>query len=85
MAISLVNECIFIGIISVLCCIISMKIIQIKNKKNNSSSKVRNYMILSFLGGFFIHYIVKKVDLPNIYCKKVCYDDKCFYVCPVNY
>lgn len=83
MAISFVTECIIIGIISVLCCIISMQIIQRKNKKKNNSKNIINYMIISFIIGVFIHYIIKKIDLPNMYCKKVCYDDQCYYVCPI--
>ncbi len=82
--ISLIGECVFIGILSVLCCIIALRIIDDKTKNKTDDKKKKQYMILSFVIGSVIHYIVKKTDLPSIYCKKVCYGPQCFYVCPAK-
>lgn len=44
----------------------------------------RNNLIMAFLFGALIHYIVEQSKLTDMYCKKVCYDDKCFMVCELN-
>jgi hypothetical protein len=91
-------ECLIIGLISALCCMISYKIIYgstISKSKTKSKTKskniffflkyqnLRNNIIFCFLLGAIIHYIIKKNDLTNMYCKKVCYDNQCFMVCPI--
>jgi len=84
-------ECLLIGLISALCCMVSYKIVygSIKSKKSDKNNfylnnqNLRNNIIFSFLIGAFVHYIVKKSNLTDMYCKKVCYDDQCFMVCPI--
>lgn len=75
-------ECSIIGIISAISGMISYKIIY-----NNTKERppIFNKILLSFVIGFMIHYIIKKSNLTNMYCKKVCYDDKCFMVCPIDH
>lgn len=75
-------ECSIIGIISAISSMISYKIIY-NNTKEKERPPIFNKIILSFIIGFVIHYIVKKSDLTNIYCKKICYNDECFMVCPI--
>jgi hypothetical protein len=82
-------ECSIIGLISALCCMISYKIVYGSTKSKYSKknifhySKLRNNIIMCFLMGASIHYIIRKNNLTNMYCKKVCYDDQCFMVCPI--
>lgn len=75
-------ECSIIGVISAISSMISYKIIYNNTKKH---PHIFNKIILGFIIGFVIHYIVKKSDLTNMYCKKICYDDKCFMVCPIDH
>jgi len=44
----------------------------------------RNYIIMSFIFGALIHYIIKQSHLTELYCRKVCYDNKCFMVCEIK-
>lgn len=90
-------ECFIIGIISSIFCVLSYIIIQ-NNKLNklNKSNKsnisiicelIKNYNVLKnilmcFICGIFIHLIIKKTNLTKKYCTKICYDDKCWNVCP---
>ena len=78
-------ECIFIGIISVICCIFSYKIIytdkELERHKKINKNIYMNSIIISFIFGVIVHYIIKSNNLDNIYCKKICYNDKCFLVC----
>ena len=85
-------ECLIIGLISALCCMISYKIVYgSANSKYSDKDiffyirhpKLRRNIFLCFILGAFIHYIVKISNLTNMYCKKVCYDDQCFMVCPI--
>ena len=77
---SLKMECILMGIVSVICYIISYKIIY--NKKLNIRNKeVKNNIMLCFVMGILIHYIIKKTNLTDLYCKKICYDGECFMIC----
>ncbi len=85
-------ECLLIGLISAICCMISYKIVygSIKSKYSNKNNyfylnypHLRNNVIFSFFIGALVHYIVKKSNLTDSYCKKVCYDDQCFMVCPI--
>ena len=85
-------ECLIIGSLSALCCMISYKIVysSTKSKYSNTNlfqlmkcSKIRNNIIMCFIFGSLIHYIVKISNLSNMYCKKVCYDNQCFMVCPI--
>jgi hypothetical protein len=86
-------ECVFVGLIAALCCVVSYKIIHssnlIKNKKRKSllaflnTSTVRNNILMCFVLGALIHYVIRESNITDMYCKKVCYDDQCFMVCPV--
>lgn len=72
-------ECLIIGLISAICCIISYNIIYRDDKKKLKYNK--SNIILCFIIGFLIHYIIRKNKLTELYCKKVCYGDKCFMSC----
>jgi hypothetical protein len=91
-------ECIMVGIVSAICCVISYQIIYYNKLNSNRQTKliniklyrkfikdqtIRNNIIGSFCIGALIHYLISKSNLTNMYCKKVCYDDKCFMVCPI--
>jgi hypothetical protein len=86
-----VFECFIIGIVSVICCILSHNIIH--SKKNNFKSKYfkkclndKNFqhnIILCFLLGALVHFLIKQSNLTNMYCRKICYDDKCWLVCDI--
>jgi hypothetical protein len=82
-------EYLIIGLVSSICCILSHSVIYSNHKKNYSYvdylkySKTRNNIIMCFFVGVLIHYIIKTSDITSMYCKKVCYDDKCFIVCPI--
>ena len=72
-------ECLIIGLISAICCIISYNIIYRDDKKKLTYNKAN--IILCFIVGFLIHFIIRKNKLTELYCKKVCYGDKCFMSC----
>jgi hypothetical protein len=58
----------------------------LQNANNNLSieqPEIRNNIIMCFVIGSFIHYIIKSNNITDMYCKKVCYDDKCFLVCKI--
>lgn len=85
-------ECLIIGLISSLCCIISYKIIYGTTKSKYSEknmfhylnySKLRNCIILCFIMGAMLHYFIRKINLMDMYCKKVCYDNECYMICPI--
>jgi len=84
-------ECMIVGLISALCCIISYKIIyssHLVNEKQSllsllNTTTVINNIFVCFILGALIHYFIKKSNITEMYCKKVCYDDKCFMVCPI--
>ena len=91
-------ECSIIGLVSAICCLISYQIIYYNKINKSRQTKIidlrlynkflndrtiRNNIIMSFIMGALLHYLISKSDLNNMYCKKVCYDDKCFIVCPV--
>ncbi len=86
---NIIIECLIIGFISAICCIISYKIIYKThnlNSKNNlllTQPEMRNNIIICFIIGSILHYIIKSNNLTDMYCKKVCYDDQCFLVCKI--
>jgi hypothetical protein len=90
----LIIECLIIGTISAICYTLSYKITNINNDDDIYNLKsyirylnninIRNNIILCFIMGALIHYIIKKSNLTSLYCKKVCYDDVCLIVCPYN-
>ena len=68
-----------IGLISALAChFIQIKLLHIK-KKHNTAYKMN--ILISFICGALIHHIVIKSNLESLYCRKICYDDKCIIVC----
>lgn len=95
-------ECLIVGLISSICCLISYKLIYYsynkdKNDINNyhltdftdyimfiKMRESRNNIIMCFILGALVHYIVKQSHLTELYCSKVCYDDKCFMVCKIK-
>jgi len=82
---TIIIECLIIGLISAICCIISYNVINPDEKKTNyfKNPKTRNNIIMCFFMGMIVHYIIKESGITNFYCKKVCYGDKCFMVCPI--
>jgi hypothetical protein len=76
------NECLIIGLICMICCHYLFVIL------NNKNSKKKNYyrqcLILCFLFGCLLHYIIKENNIDDLYCRKVCYNDECFMVCPIK-
>ena len=77
------NECLIIGLICMFCC---HYLYQILNKKNkNKKNYYRQSLILCFIFGYLLHYMIKENNIENLYCKKVCYGDECFMVCPYNH
>jgi magnesium-transporting ATPase (P-type) len=88
----IIVECLIIGLISSICCLISYKIIYYKsyNLYNYDDFLIflkiresRNNIIICFIVGALVHYCVKQSHLTELYCKKVCYDDNCFMVCKI--
>lgn len=88
-------ECLIMGIITCIACMISCKLIYYDNKLMNDFSfknllinkkykKVRIIMITSFFIGALVHYLIRKMNLTDMYCKKVCYGNKCYMVCPIH-
>ena len=75
-------ECLLIGLISTICCHLSYHLINDKNKKINKSLYTNN-IILCFIIGALLHYLIKKNNICDMYCRKVCYNDECFMVCPI--
>jgi magnesium-transporting ATPase (P-type) len=98
----IIIECLIIGIITSICCLISYKIIYYSHNKDVNGinnyhltnindyimflkiRESRNNILMSFVFGALVHYIIKQSHLTELYCKKVCYDDKCFIVCNIN-
>jgi hypothetical protein len=82
----LIIECLIMGLAAVIACIISYNII---NNDIGNSSKTRSCLsskiIVSFCCGFIIHLIIKKSHLTDMYCKKICYNNECYMVCPINH
>jgi hypothetical protein len=68
-------ECFLIGLISIICCQITYFIAK-KNKKYYKQD-----LILCFLFGFLLHYLIRSNNITDLYCKKVCYGDKCIMIC----
>lgn len=83
MKINIIIECILIGILSALCCLISYNIIYKTNNKKKYIIPKINIIIMCFILGASIHYLIKKNNITDLYCKKVCYGDECFMVCPI--
>jgi len=83
-------ECILMGLIAVVCCIIYNNTIYNKPYTKDTILfyvKEKQYIcniIASFMIGFLIHYLYKKNNISEMYCKKVCYGDECFMVCQLN-
>lgn len=90
-------ECIIIGLLSVVLCLIIYKIINNKQRRIKTSyfnlndyiaylqiEEVRNKVLLCFFIGALLHYIVKVYELDKIYCEKVCYGDDCKIVCKIK-
>jgi len=78
-------ECLIIGLISIICCHFLYHYIYTKQKNKKTNNKYyKHYLLLSFLFGYLLHYIMKNNNIEDIYCKKVCYGDECFLICPVN-
>ena len=69
-------ECLLIGLITVICCDLVYKILDKKKTKIYKQN-----LLFSFILGFLLHYLIKDNNLTEIYCKKVCYGDKCITVC----
>ena len=91
-------ECLVVGLISSICCLLSYKIIYYSYNKIGDINdyhlddikdyirflkmrESRNNILMCFILGALVHYIVKQSHLTEMYCRKVCYDDKCFMVC----
>ena len=70
-------ECSIIGIIATIIYVVSLKLID-KQKPIN-----KMWMIISFICGATLHYIINKTRMTDIYCHKICYGDNCLYVCHV--
>lgn len=86
----IIFQCFIIGIISVICCILSHSIIYSKQyfklkylKKCFNDKNLQYNIILCFFLGALVHFLVKQSNLTNMYCKKICYDDKCWLVCDI--
>ena len=91
------NECLIIGLMCMICCHYLYTIINNKNNKDNKDNKdnkgdknnkvnknyYRQSLILCFLFRYLLHYIIKDNNIDNLYCKKVCYNNECFMVCPI--
>lgn len=45
------------------------------------SINMQTNMVIVFAMSIVIYHVIKKNDVPNMYCRKLCYDDKCFMVC----
>jgi hypothetical protein len=74
------NECLVIGLICMVLYHFVIKLIKKDKKKLN----YRQNLILSFIFGYILHYMIKSYRLDDIYCKKVCYNDECFMICPIK-
>lgn len=90
-------ECIIIGSLSVVLCLIIYKMISNKQREIETSYfniddyiaylqilEVRNKVILCFFIGALLHYIVKIYELDKMYCEKVCYGNECKIVCKIK-
>jgi len=78
-------ECILIGLITVVCYIICYNItLDNKSIKDKKNKQYYFNIIMSFIIGYFIHYLYKKNNINEMYCKKICYGDECFMVCQLN-
>jgi hypothetical protein len=86
MEINIIIECILIGILSALSCIISYNIIYKTHNKDKKKKYIipnKNIIMMCFILGATIHYLIKKNNITDLYCKKICYGDECFMVCPI--
>jgi hypothetical protein len=83
-------ECILMGLFSASICVISYVTLFNENKKYKTvydlfnDDEMRYNMVIYFIFGYLVHYLIKKNRLTDMYCTKVCYDDQCFMVCKVN-
>ncbi len=78
---NILNECLIIGLICVICCHYLYQILADKNNKTKKSYK--QSLILCFVFGCLLHYMIKENNIEGLYCKKVCYNNECFMVCPL--
>jgi hypothetical protein len=72
------SECLLIGIITAILYHYTIRLIKKNNKKINKFN-----IVMSFIFGFILHYFIKVYRLNDLYCKKVCYNDECFMICPI--
>lgn len=82
----IIIECLIVGLISSICYILSYNLIYNLNDSTSSNYKyksIKNKIIICFILCTIMHYIIKINNISDIYCKKLCYDDKCFMVCSI--
>jgi uncharacterized membrane protein YjjP (DUF1212 family) len=72
------SECLLVGIISA---ILYYYMTRLNNKKYKN--KFNFNLVISFVFGFMLHYIIRVYRLNDLYCKKVCYNDECFMICRI--
>ena len=79
---NILNECLIIGLICVICCHYLYQILADKNNKTKKKS-YKQSLILCFVFGCLLHYMIKDNNIEDLYCKKICYNNECFMVCPL--
>lgn len=85
------NKCIIVGLITMCLWLIMLIIIYNKKVKDfnidgfvNNKGKYPNIkmgMLISFVIGYSIHYIIEYFNMYDYYCEKRCYDDGCYDIC----
>lgn len=73
------SECLLIGIITAILYHYTIRFIKKRNKYFNNKLN----LVISFIFGFTLHYLIKIYRLNDLYCKKVCYNEECFMICPI--
>ena len=72
-------ECLFIGLVCSLCCHLTYNILEKKKK-----DKYKKNIIICFLFGCVLHYLIKDNNLTEMYCRKICYGNRCITVCKIT-
>ncbi len=72
------SECLLVGLISAILYYYVGRLVK-RGKKNINKFN----LVISFIFGFMLHYLIIVYRLNDLYCKKVCYNEECFMVCRI--
>jgi prolipoprotein diacylglyceryltransferase len=75
-----------IAIVTAIASYIAYKVIYNDDKQKETKqdhTKILVIIIISSIIGVIGHLIIKKTNIDEMYCRKVCYGNKCMLVCKI--